>query len=185
MSNELITYFVIYHFPEETMIRRFVLYLVCLLPTASAFAQGPVLKVSVVASSDKSKEVAEIIRAKIGSTLRYSLSETGTANFFVNIICVPSGSNVACAAPTTYYSSKAYELARPLQASIAVGDSEWVARSLFDEFVIDTSAEKLDAIDRDMLAVTNNIKSDGFKVGYATADAICKGKPIPTTIPKE
>src|SRR5271156_5307980 len=102
-------------------------------------AQGKVIKVRVIGNGDEpTKDVVLLIRGKIGSTLRYSLTEsTENSDIVLDIMCVLVGTaqeaalgttaNVACSSPANYFSSKAYKLGDILLGSIVVGDREYVA----------------------------------------------------------
>src|SRR5271156_3686297 len=94
-----------------------------LLLGSSLAAQGKVLKVYVGAEDNKqSKDVGDILRGKIGSTLRYALSEVGPAVITLDVVCVEiTTANVACTAPTLYYPEKDHGLFGTLPASIAIG----------------------------------------------------------------
>jgi hypothetical protein len=168
------------------MLRKLLLFATTFLTfTMGVFAQTPLLKVSVSAGdSEGAKEVAELLRAKIGSTLRYGLSEATTADILIEVLCVPfkpQGSDavshtVACTEPTTYFAPKAYGLARTLQTTIAIGDRSSVAEGLFDTFVVDTSAEKLELAEKDITIITDDIRAAGYSFGLSAGRDICKGK---------
>jgi hypothetical protein len=151
-----------------------------LILTATVFAQGPVVKVNVSRSGESSAEVADDLRAKIGSTLRYGLTEqSANADVVIEVICVGSGQSVACAAPTAYY-TKGYGIARPLRTSVALGDHAWIATKLFESFVEQTSAEQLADADKTVTKITNNIWIEGYTAGSDAQKAACK-----PTVPKK
>lgn len=164
------------------MLRRALLCAAVLMCASPVFSQQAI-KVNVYPSGDHSNEVADLLRAKIGSTLRYGLSDLETSDLTVEVICVPAGPGVACTAPTIYYSEKSYGIARPLKTTIAVGPPDWVAQGLFNAFVADTSDEKLQMAEKVLIETTQAVYSAGYKQGYT--DGKAAAKPPATITPKK
>jgi hypothetical protein len=160
------------------MIRRFVLCAAALLIlSAIAFGQGQVVKVNVdSADNEESKSVASILRGKIGSTLRYALTEPTSADVLIQVLCVSGRDGSACAEQATYYSAKAYGTAFGLATQVSLGDAKEVAQGFFDHLVEQTSAEKLQSYDTSQLFSMNKIWAKGYAEGFADAHESCGGK---------
>jgi hypothetical protein len=169
------------------MIRKVVLrafaFLLC---TGSLAAQARVIKVSVTAEDDKtSKDVTEILRGKIGSTLRYALSEPAPALLTVDVVCVSVGTiNVACTAPTLYYPDAARGLSWSLPVSVAVGDPNYVAEALFNYFVASSSDDKLTEGEASLAFGTAKFYQEGYGNGFK-AGVASVSKPPASTPPKK
>jgi hypothetical protein len=150
------------------MVRRFVLCTAALLTlSATAFGQKTI-KVYVTGETDEnSKEVAHLVRGKIGSTLRYSLSDSlEDADLGMQILCVPVGAAlIACSAPTLYFSTKNHNLTYPLLGIILFGDRPYTAEHLFDNFVEDTSPDKLQKMDEFLAGKVREIYMRGYADG--------------------
>jgi hypothetical protein len=139
--------------------------------SATAFAQAS-LKVFVTGEGNgDTMEVAQLLRGRIGSTLRYSLTEEAAgADLGVEVICVSVGTPqaggrtamVACSSPTIYFSSKHYNLTYSLLGIIMTGDRQYVAEHLFDNLIEDTSPEKLEKMDSVLAAKAREIYMDGY-----------------------
>jgi hypothetical protein len=157
------------------MIRRFALFVVVLLiPYTTASAQTA-LKVFVTSDGNQdTKEVGQLLRGKIGSTLRYSLTESVVgADLGMEVICLPVGmaaangrtATVACSSPTLYFSIKNYSLPYSLLGVILIGDRQYVAEHLFDNLVEDTSPDKLQEMDDVLAQKVVDIFGDGYSAG--------------------
>src|ERR1700722_5593877 len=100
------------------------------------------------------------------SAARFAISLTESivdADLGMEVICVPGGaSRVACSLPTLYFSSKNYRLTYNLLGIIMIGDRQFVAEHLFDNFVEDTSPEKLEKMEK-------SLSENGDEI-YATGD---------------
>lgn len=169
------------------MIGKFVLRTLAFLLLGSALAaQGKVLKVYVGSEENKpSKDVGDILRGKIGSTLRYALSELGPAAITIDVVCVEiTTANVACTAPTSYYPEKGHGLFGTLSASIAIGTPLYVAQTLFDSFVTNSADPSLAAVEKIINAGTVQQWFDGYGEGYQAGVKSCTEPQKPPAKPK-
>jgi hypothetical protein len=158
-----------------------------LLLGSSLAAQGKVLKVYVGTEDNKtSKDVGDILRGKIGSTLRYALGELGPSAITIDVLCVEITTvNVACTAPTSYYPEKSHGLFGNLTTSIAIGNPYYVAQSLFDSFVEASSDPNLAAVEKIISASSSQDWFDGLTEGYqAGLKATCGDSKKPPAKPK-
>jgi hypothetical protein len=151
----------------------------------SVNAQGKVVKVAVDGGSDKpSQEMAELVRGKVGSTLRYALTEIKTANIAIDIVCidVPALNGIACTAPTQYYPDLKNSLYRSLPDSIWTGSRAYVAQSIFDTFVEQTTDEKLSVLAQSLEDGTAKAWMNGYNLGEYAGKKEClpELKPAPT-----
>jgi hypothetical protein len=128
---------------------------VVLLAASAIFAQSKPVKVLVEGGNEQavSREVAEKLAAKIGSTSRYALVTNETSvEVLVDVYCLPimvegQQAGVACSTTILYWplSDVGLEASCVGMMSTHYSESE-VAESLFDSFVRHTSDEKLSAL---------------------------------------
>jgi hypothetical protein len=148
-------------------------------------SQARVIHISIANNSDEtSKEVSDRLSGKLGSTLRYALTSPETADLLVDIVCVKLNSgSLACTHPTRYYPDPQNTLSETLPAAVIIGDSEWVAQSIFDNLVRDTSDEKLKALAERLTSGTSKYWLLGYDVGLDAGKNSCV--PKPKTAPKQ
>ena len=114
------------------------------------------------------------------SAARFAISLTESivdADLGMEVICVPGGaSRVACSLPTLYFSSKNYRLTYNLLGIIMIGDRQFVAEHLFDNFVEDTSPGKLEKMEKSLSENADEIYAAGYMAAVSAfkADAQCK-----------
>ena len=157
-----------------------------LLLGSSLAAQGKVLKVYVGSEENKSsKVVGDMLQGKIGSTLRYGLSEVGPAEITIDVVCVEAYNGVACTAPTYYYPESGKGLNGHLTSMIAIGSPSSVAQSLFDSFVESSSDSNLATVEKIIGASSSQHWFEGFNEGYqAGLKATCGDSKKPPAKPK-
>jgi hypothetical protein len=161
------------------MIRRFVLCAAAsLILSATAFGQGKVMSVYVSAEDNQvSKDVADMFRGKVGSTLRYSLvNDLVSARITVDILCVSATHGTACTSIVTYYPVASKGLSAMLTPQIALGPNDYVTQSLFDSFVTSSSDEQLLQAERILKVSTDSFWATGHAAGFADAHESCNGK---------
>jgi hypothetical protein len=149
-------------------------------------AQGKVMHVMVDPNpNDASQEVGSLLRGKIGSTLRYALTDVEKADLIISIVCVQlkSSGAVACTNPTNYYPDLDSSLHSDLNEAIVTGDKEWVAQNFFDYFVRDTSDDKLKELAEKLSRSTSKVWVEAYNLGVESGKAACAPKPKP--VPKQ
>ena len=120
-----------------------------LLLAASLAAQGKVVPVHVeAADNDLSRAVAIELRGKLGSTLRYALTEVKDAVLLLNVVCMPidDRGHAACASPTDYYSNADSGAHDSVQSGVSVGSVASVSEAIFNIIITNTSDAKLEEI---------------------------------------
>jgi hypothetical protein len=115
-----------------------------------AQAQSKAVKVLVVASNPESKEVSDRLAGLIGSSSRYALVSNAVADVdvIVGVSCLSSEVagqkvGVVCHSDMSYLLIQDVPFDTRLTDTIATGNESYVAQSLFDNFVQETSDEKL------------------------------------------
>ncbi len=167
---------------EKFMVRS----LAFLLLGTSLAAQAKVVKVYVGSEDNKaSKDVGDILRGKVGSTLRYGLSEPGPAEITIDVICLDAAGGVACTAPAYYYPESGKGLSGHLGLMVATGSPLYVAQSLFDSFVESSSDPNLTKVEKIITAGSSQHWFEGFNEGYqAGLKATCGDSKKPPAKPK-
>jgi hypothetical protein len=150
-----------------------------MLLSVVAAAQGTVKVIVSPEDNKPSKDVADILQGKIGSTLRYALTtDVKEALILVDVLCVDVTINqFACTAPTLYYPAKFNGLSGRLLTSLAIGSSAYVADVLFNSFVGASSDEKLKAIDQTITAETLSMWFEAYKEGYEAGQKAAQKPP--------
>jgi hypothetical protein len=106
-------------------------------------ARAQTHKVAVVSESADSELVASALKAKIGGTLRYQLSES--LDLVVTLQCVKVDTKqavkgIACAATILYFPKSLGGLEIPVTPSVSIGpDANTVAQFVFENFVNETT----------------------------------------------
>jgi hypothetical protein len=152
-----------------------------MLLSAVAAAQGTVKVIVSPQDNKSSKDVADILQGKIGSTLRYALTtDVKEAVILMDVLCVDVTINqFACTAPTSYYPAELHGLYGRVLTGIAIGSATYVAESLFNSFVQGSSDEKLKAIDQFITAGTSSMWWEGFNEGYKAGKKAAQKPPGP------
>jgi hypothetical protein len=128
--------------------RLMLTFTVILMGCCSANAQK-VYKVYLGHTNKEGNEVIDALKAKIGSSGRYALTETVTAlELELDIVCFeqsPSVKGFTCASNTTLFSSAVDPLFTQIGTLYLAqsGDADKVAEKLFEHFVADTNDEEI------------------------------------------
>jgi hypothetical protein len=142
----------------------------------ATYGQGKTLATFVDLSGDaNSKTVSEILAAKIGSTLRYGLtSNVLSATLTISMICLNiEGRGYACSVTADYYPDASPTEFIPLPNILVVGSAEKVADGIFEDFVMDTSDDKLTEAKQLLDKRTFKVWQDGYVAGVAAEMKDC------------
>jgi hypothetical protein len=149
--------------------------LLCCLVAPTVRAQAKVIHVFVESNPDKpSQDIAILLRGKIGSTLRYALTDFKKAEITISLVCVDLKAGVACAFPTKYYPEEEGLLHEDMPSGLITGDKEWVAQNIFDEFVAESSDDKLKKLTDLISYASSKVWTDGFGAGIESEKAQCE-----------
>lgn len=149
--------------------------------SSCVFAQGRVIKTGIGAeSNEESQQVADLVKSKIGSGLRYSLA-TKDLEIIVGIGCVPmDGKNLACTESINYMPSGYLGLSEFMTSTIATGYRQSVADALYNTIVTSTTDEALAESEKLIKGATQKFVDLGYDAGYKAGQRNC-----PPTAPKE
>ena len=118
---------------------------------SAVMAQNQPVKIRVISEPNApSSEMADRLKGRIGSSSRYALvTVAGSESINLYVQCLSntteSGRNlgIVCHAEITYWPVSDVTLSTDLTGSMATGEETYVAQSLYDSFVQQTSDEKL------------------------------------------
>jgi len=118
---------------------------------AGTRAESQVHSVYVYVTNDQERNVSNAIKARIGGGSRYNLTnDINKAELVLDVICLQpkSTKGFVCSYKLELYSSQTTPIGSPLgKASLTAGpDATSVAEYLFEDFVDDTSEDKLKAV---------------------------------------
>jgi hypothetical protein len=131
---------------------RLAVAILALASSSTAMAQSKPIKVKVLPVADaESQEVADRLSGQIGSSSRYALvTEKDSETVLLGLNCLPNTMlngqqiGVTCDSEITYWPVSTVPLSVPLTGYLAAASNESdVAQRLFDDFVEETSDEKL------------------------------------------
>lgn len=130
---------------------RFTLAVLALAFASAVMAQNQPVKIQVMSSSDApSQEMADRLKGHIGSSSRYALvTVAGSESIALYVDCLSDTTNdgrnlgITCHIEIKYWPVEDVALAADLDGSMAAGDETYVAQTLYDSFVQETSDEKL------------------------------------------
>jgi hypothetical protein len=130
--------------------KKILLIVIVFLIGSAAFAQSSPIRVRVLAGGDNtvSREVADNLAGKIGSTSRYALVTTDDFAISVTVGCLTVQTNgytigVACTTDITYWPVQGVALSWNPGSYLALGPKPEVADLVFNDFVRETSDENL------------------------------------------
>jgi hypothetical protein len=123
-----------------------------LLFGTAVITEAQTRQVSVEGETPEADRVVSALKAKLGGTLRYKLTDNITAELLVTVQCVgvgPALQGFVCDATFLYYLPMMKGMNVWLGASLATAaDAQAVADRMFEGFVDYTSDEKLAAVNK-------------------------------------
>jgi hypothetical protein len=126
------------------------LFVVAILVAGPVFAQSQPIRVMVTAGANQeSRDVADRLSGRLGISSRYALVSTGATQVLLAVSCLRNVSidgrklGVTCYFDLSYWPVDGVALFTALPGTIAEGDELYVTEGLFDDFVKETSDEKL------------------------------------------
>jgi hypothetical protein len=145
--------------------KKFLPAALALIAASAGYGQSKSIKVFVEAGNSQaaSKEVADKVAPKVGSTSRYALvsGEDGSIQILVEVFCLPNiiggrQSGVTCDTTIEYWPVEDVPLTMNCRGSMSVNYSESeVAQDLFDSFVLSTTDDRLSKIATDFKRYLN------------------------------
>jgi hypothetical protein len=151
---------------------------VFLVTLTSTSAQNKPVKVAILsADGEPSQTIARMVGAKIGSTLRYSVTGIVEAKLELNIVCIKlAADNYACTSPTMYYPNEVVIVGQHLTFTIVQGPKDYVTEQIFDDFVAETSDEKLAEHATSLAYQILKEWKEGYDAGVEAEKAKCAPK---------
>ena len=127
-----------------------IILMAAILVAYPVFAQNHPVHVMVTPANNApvSHEISDRLAGRIGASSRYALTSAASAEIMLSVECAPNSVGdrqigVTCGSSIAYWPVEGVLLSTELAGMIAVGAESAVAESLFDDFVQDTSDEKL------------------------------------------
>lgn len=147
-----------------------------ILCSGSCYGQGKVVKVRTGSEpNSESKDVLSKFNGEIGSTLRYSLvTETGSESILALLNCLSwSDTVVACSLDIALYPEGLGGISTDLVGGLAVGTKDYVADSLFNNFVSGTTDEQIAIAEKLIRTSVDNQKHRAWTEGYEEGRKHC------------
>lgn len=163
---------VIYSWRGKTMRRLILLAAICGVCSSVSFGQGKTFKVYVTAEKDaETQRVKEAFAAKVGSTLRYSLTNTVEHNPIdimaaINCLAV-NDTHVTCYLQLVYWPYWSSGLSADLNTSMATGPYSYVAEVLFNDFVTNTADDELGNQSTELRKNVKPLEDQAYIRGYS------------------